>query len=52
MTLNPNKDATVQITLEEFKAKLDFISEIDLFKYLAAAFMTKKDKVITKIEID
>lgn len=52
MTLNPNKDATVQITLEEFKAKLDFISEIDLFKYLAAAFMPKKDKVITKIEID
>lgn len=52
MTLNPNKDASVQMPLEEFKAKLDFISEIDLFKYLAAAFMPKKDKVITKIEID
>lgn len=52
MTLNPNKDATVQITLEVFKQKLDFINEIDLFKYLAAAFMPKDDKVITKIEID
>jgi len=52
MTLNPNKDASVQMPLEEFKAKLDFINEIDLFKYLAAAFMPKDDKVITKIEID
>lgn len=52
MTLNPNKDASVQMPLEEFKAKLDFINEIDLFKYLAAAFMPKVDKVITKIEID
>jgi predicted ATP-dependent endonuclease of OLD family len=52
MTLNPNKDASVQMTLEEFKLKLDFINEIDLFKYLAAAFMPKDDKVITKIEID
>lgn len=51
-TLNPNKDASVQMTLEEFKQKLDFINEIDLFKYLAAAFMPKDDKVITKIEID
>tara|TARA_R110002020_G_scaffold235128_3_gene447276 strand:+ start:893 stop:2584 length:1692 start_codon:yes stop_codon:yes gene_type:complete len=52
MTLNPNKDVSIQMTLEEFKEKLDFINEIDLFKYLAAAFMPKDDKVITRIEID
>lgn len=51
-TLNPNKDASVQMPLEEFREKLNFINEIDLFKYLAAAFMPKDDKVITKIEID
>jgi predicted ATP-dependent endonuclease of OLD family len=50
--LNPRKDETVRMTLDEFKQKLDFIDRVDLFKYLAAAFMPKDDKVITKIEID
>ncbi len=51
-TLNPANEASITITLEEFKNRLNFINEIDLFKYLAAAFMPKDDKVITKIEID
>jgi len=51
-TLNPLNQASITITLEEFKNRLNFINEIDLFKYLAAAFMPKDDKVITKIEID
>ena len=51
-TLNPQNEKTITITLEEFKNRLNFINEIDLFKYLAAAFMPKDDKVITKIEID
>lgn len=50
--LNPLKVATVRMPLNEFKQKLDFIDRVDLFKYLAAAFMPKNDKVITKIEID
>ncbi|MBU3822528.1 AAA family ATPase [Flavobacteriaceae bacterium XHP0103] len=50
-TLNPANEASITITLEEFKNRLNFINEIDLFKYLAAAFMPKDDKVITKIEI-
>lgn len=51
-TLNPTNEVSITITLEEFKDRLNFINEIDLFKYLAAAFMPKDDKVITKIEID
>jgi len=51
-TLNPTNEASITITLEDFKNRLNFINEIDLFKYLAAAFMPKDDKVITKIEID
>ena len=50
--MNPANEASITITLEEFKNRLNFINEIDLFKYLAAAFMPKDDKVITKIEID
>ncbi|MEZ2414824.1 ATP-dependent endonuclease [Muriicola sp. E247] len=51
-TLNPTNAASITITLEEFKNRLNFINEIDLFKYLAAAFMPQDDKVITRIEID
>lgn len=50
--LNPENKASITITLEDFKNRLNFINEIDLFKYLAASFMPKDDKVITKIEID
>lgn len=52
MALNPNKDLSVEIDLDEFKQRLNFISEIDLFRYLSATFMPKEDKVITKIEIN
>ncbi|RUA37645.1 MAG: hypothetical protein DSY77_00770 [Bacteroidetes bacterium] len=52
MVLNPEKESTVRVSLDEFKQKFDFIDRVDLFKYLAAAFMPKDDKVITKIEID
>ena len=50
--LNPNKDESIQLDLETFKSRLDFISEIDVFRYLSAAFMPKDDKIITRIEID
>ncbi|QGM80267.1 ATP-dependent nuclease [Otariodibacter oris] len=50
--LNPKNETSITITLEEFKNRLGFINEIDLFKYLTAAFMPKDYKVITKIDID
>lgn len=52
IALNPQKEEFIEIELDEFKKRLDFISEIDVFRYLSAAFMPKDDKVITRIEVD
>src|SRR5258706_4550062 len=37
--------------LPTFKARLNYLSEIEVFRYLTASFMPKDDKLITKIEI-
>lgn len=52
LALNPNMDEDVVLSLEEFKNRLSFISEIDIFRYLSATFMPREDKVIVKIEIN
>lgn len=52
LALNPLKLETITIDLEEFKNRLNFISEIDVFRYLSAAFMPREDKVITSIDVD
>ena len=52
LALNPNKEQSIIIDLETFKSRLNFVSEIDVFRYLSAAFMPKDDKIITRIEID
>jgi len=52
LTLNPEKKETIELTLEEFRQRMDYLSEIDMFKYLTAASMPKNDKLITKIEIN
>ncbi len=51
LALNPNKEHTIELDIIEFKKRLSFISERDVFYYLAASFMPKNDKLITKIEI-
>jgi predicted ATP-dependent endonuclease of OLD family len=52
LALNPAREASIEIDLTEFKNRLSFIAERDLFRYLAAAFMPKDDKLITKIDIN
>lgn len=52
LALNPNKDASITLTLDEFKERLSNRNEIDVFRYFSASFMPKEDKVITNIEID
>lgn len=51
VALNPAKEATIEIDLATFKARLNYLSEIDVFRYLTASFIPKDDKLITKIEI-
>lgn len=50
-TLNPNKDEVLKIDLETFKARLNNLTEIEVFRYLSASFMPKADKLITNIQI-
>jgi predicted ATP-dependent endonuclease of OLD family len=52
MSLNPTKDSVIELTLDEFKSRLQNLSEIEVFRYLTASFMPKEDKLITKIEIN
>ncbi|WP_185210839.1 ATP-dependent nuclease [Sphingobacterium mizutaii] len=52
LAINPTKEQIIEIDLSEFKRRLDFLNERDLFRYLSAAFMPKDDKLITKIDID
>lgn len=51
-TINPSNKTEITITLKELKKKLEYIgTEIDIFKYLSAAYMPKNDKLITNIKI-
>jgi predicted ATP-dependent endonuclease of OLD family len=52
LTLNPNREPTVEVNLAELKSRLNNFSEIDFFRYLTASFMPMNDKIITKIEIN
>jgi predicted ATP-dependent endonuclease of OLD family len=52
MALNPAKEPTIQIDLDTFKERLNYLSEIEVFRYLTASSMPKDDKLITKIEIN
>lgn len=52
ITLNPNKQEIIEISLDDFKNRFDFISEIDVFRYLSASFMPINGRVITKIKIN
>jgi predicted ATP-dependent endonuclease of OLD family len=52
LAINPNKDQYVEMDLMTLKTRLNFLSEIDVFRYLTASFMPKDDKLITKIEIN
>lgn len=52
LRLNPNRDASITLTLDEFKQRLDTINEREVFRYLSASFMPKDNKVITDIKID
>ena len=50
--INPNDEEVVQLDLVTLKDRLSYITnEVDFFKYLAAGFMPKDDKIITDIEI-
>lgn len=50
--INPNKYASITLTLDEFKQRLNNINERDVFRYFSASFMPKENKVITNIKID
>lgn len=51
--LNPSKQSSISLTLDEFKERLSYLpSEKELFRYLSASFMPKGNKVITNIEVD
>lgn len=50
-TLNPNMDEVLKIDLATFKAQLNNLTEIEVFRYLSASFMPKADKLITNIQI-
>ncbi|MDZ4073088.1 MAG: AAA family ATPase [Sediminibacterium sp.] len=52
LALNPDKEAVIEIDLDEFKTRLKFLSEIEVFRYLTISFMPKVDKIITDIKID
>ena len=51
LELNPDKREIIEIDLPTLKQRLNFVNEIDIFRYLTAAFMPKEDKIIKKIEI-
>ncbi|MBO9200237.1 MULTISPECIES: ATP-dependent nuclease [Niastella] len=48
--INPNSDEVVPMSLNDFKGQTNHLNEKDLFRYLAASFMPKDDKLITKID--
>lgn len=51
--INPAEEANIQITVETLKERLSYLTnERDFFKYMAAAFMPKNDKLITDIHLD
>jgi ABC-type cobalamin/Fe3+-siderophores transport system ATPase subunit len=51
--INPAEEDSIQITLDILKERLRYLTnERDFFKYLAAAFMPKDDKLITSIHLD
>lgn len=52
LQLNPNKEASITLTLDEFKQRLSHLSEREVFHYLSASFMPKDNKTITKISVD
>ncbi|TGE22702.1 ATP-dependent nuclease [Hymenobacter metallicola] len=51
--LNPNREQIVRFTLEELKSKVEYLgSERTFFRYIAAAFLPKGNKLINKINIE
>lgn len=50
--LNPENGSTLQIDLATLKTRLNNITEIDFFRYLAAAFIPKDEKLITGVELN
>lgn len=52
LQLNPNKEASITLTLDEFRQRLSHLSEREVFHYLSASFMPKDHKTITKISVD
>lgn len=52
LALNPQREQSIEIDLEEFKNRLVNFSEIEVFRYLTASFIPIDDKLITKIEIN
>lgn len=52
-TLNPDNKKEIEITIDELKARLSYLTnQLDFFRYLTAAFMPKDDKLITNIQIN
>lgn len=51
LQINSEKKSEVSITLEKFKEVTSYLNEVDVFRYLSAAFMPKSDKLIKDIEI-
>lgn len=51
VNLNPEKENVISISLDEFKERMGYLREIELFRYLSLAYMPKDEKLITHIEI-
>ena len=51
--LNPENKKSIEITIDELKSRLSYLTnQLDFFRYLTAAFMPKDDKLITDIQIN